>query len=95
MIKHFKERGVEVFARDPLCSDREVSEFGAEPKRGFKGVDAVIVATNHKEFKETNWKKTLQEMRGKTVFDGVGMLDQKTIEKAGGHYLAWGAAKTK
>ena len=95
MIKHFKERGVEVFARDPLCSDREVSEFGAEPKHDFKGVDAVIVATNHKEFKETNWKKALQEMRGKTVFDGVGMLDQKTIEKAGGRYLAWGAAKTK
>jgi UDP-N-acetyl-D-mannosaminuronic acid dehydrogenase len=93
IVRLLKEKGINVFARDPMCSNEEIKEFGAEPKSGFKGLDAVIIAANHDEFKEIDWNSALQEMNGKTVFDGVGMLDPKTIEEAGGDYSAWGTKK--
>ncbi|PIY91113.1 nucleotide sugar dehydrogenase, partial [Candidatus Micrarchaeota archaeon CG_4_10_14_0_8_um_filter_60_7] len=92
IIPELKKAGCRVFGRDPLCSDAEVRDFGAEPMLGFKAVDAVIVAANHKEFKAIDWRAAFKEARGRLVFDGVGVLDRKEVEKAGGTYLAWGAS---
>lgn len=93
VIAELEKAGARVFARDPLCSDAEVRKLGAEPLAGFKGVDAVIVAAGHKEFKSIDWRAALKEMKGKLVFDGIGFLDRKAIEKAGGTYEAWGARR--
>ena len=92
-IKYLNEKGIQVFARDPMCSNEEIIAFGAQPKQDFKEIDAIIVAASHKEFKDIDWNSALKEMDDKTVFDGVGMLDREIIEKAGGNYLAWGASK--
>lgn len=89
IIKELKEWGVEVYAYDPLCSKEEVEKFGAKWKKDFKDLDAVIIATDHQEFKKLDLERMAKEMRHKVIIDGRHVLD-KSIKKFGFVYLGVG-----
>lgn len=89
IIKELKDWGVKVYAYDPLCSEEDANKFGAEWKEDFSDLDAVVIATDHEEFKNLDLKKIAKEMRHRVIIDGRHVLDKKVID-LGFVYLAVG-----
>ncbi len=89
IIRELKKRNVEVYAYDPLCSRGDAEKFGAKWKEDFKGIDAVIIATDHEEFKSLNLEKMAREMRCRVIIDGRNVLS-KEVSKLGFVYLGVG-----
>ncbi|MGC9114819.1 MAG: nucleotide sugar dehydrogenase [Fervidicoccaceae archaeon] len=65
------EWGSRVEIMDPYYSEEEVRGFKLEPFTGsFEGADAIVVATDHREFRELDLKKIGREMRTPVIVDG-------------------------
>ena len=80
IIEILKTKGAKVFAWDPLLS-RGVEELGAihTPLEDIKDIDAIILASDHEEFKKLNWGELSKKMRNKIVIDGRGILDANEL----------------
>ncbi|MBI5226928.1 nucleotide sugar dehydrogenase [Candidatus Micrarchaeota archaeon] len=87
-----KERGAEVFAHDPLCSNDEIRALGATPIRldQTDGLDGIIVCANHAAFKTLDWAAMVKKMRHPNVVDGVHVVPADAVRKAGGTYAGIG-----
>ncbi|WP_461866392.1 nucleotide sugar dehydrogenase [Thermococcus sp.] len=83
IIKELKEWGARVYAYDPLCTQEDAKRFGAEWKEDFKGIDAVIITADHREFKELDLEKLASEMRGKVIVDGRNVVKLEEAKKYG------------
>lgn len=93
-IYHELEKKVgKIFAFDPLFNKAETEKMGMEFKDSFDGVDCVIIATDHKEFREINWGVIAKKMRTKTVVDGKRLINPKMMEKLGFSIRRIGYAK--
>ncbi|NJE26420.1 nucleotide sugar dehydrogenase [Thermococcus sp. MV5] len=90
IIKELKEWGAKVYAYDPLCSEKDVKRFGAEWKEDFKDIDAIIIVTDHKEFKSLNLEEIAKQARNKVIIDGRNVLDAEKAEKLGFAYFRVG-----
>ena len=77
LIEILKSNGAEVYIHDPRVSKRHAREFGIELSdldTALNDVDAIILATNHPEFKEL--EKRIENNGGnKILFDCWGMYD--------------------
>ncbi len=94
LISELKRRGAEVFAYDPVLGD-EVQRFGAIPydldsDKGINEIDAILVASDHAEFKEIDWDLLDRRMRHKVVVDGRNILDPEELRSRGYLYRAVG-----
>jgi UDPglucose 6-dehydrogenase len=93
VISELKRRGAEVFAYDPVLGD-EVQRFGAIPSDLGSGdginIDAILIASDHAEFKEIDWDLLDRRMRHKVVVDGRGILDPEELRSRGYLYRAVG-----
>ena len=89
MIRVLKEFGVEVYGYDPLLSPAEIQGFGVEPVDGLKnGMDAVVVAVAHREFKDLSLEEIAGSMgEGPVVVDVRGMYDGSQAEELGVRYV--------
>ncbi|HID26250.1 MAG TPA: nucleotide sugar dehydrogenase [Methanosarcinales archaeon] len=85
LVKLLKESGARVFAYDPLLSLEEVEEFGAKYVQIEKAedLDAVIIASDHKEFKSIDWFEIGKRMRNKVLIDGTQLVDPEQIKLNG------------
>lgn len=78
----------EVFAHDPMLLD-EVGRYGAVSVNDLSAVgkdvpiDAVVVATDHSEFKVIDWSDLGERMRHKVVVDGRQCIDVLKIRDDG------------
>lgn len=90
IIKEFKEWGANVYAYDPLCTREDAERFGAEWKEDFRGIDAIVITADHREFRELNLERLAGEMRTKVIVDGRNVLDPKEAQKHGFAYLRVG-----
>ncbi|AHF81256.1 nucleotide sugar dehydrogenase [Thermococcus paralvinellae] len=90
IIKELKEWGAKVYAYDPLCTPEDAKRFGAEWKKDFKNIDAIIIVTDHKEFKNLDLDKIAKDMNNKIIIDGRNILDAKKVEKNGFIYYRVG-----
>ena len=83
IITVLKESGSTLFAYDPLI--KEVEQFGAKycTLDNMRDIDAIIVATDHKEFKEIDWEKIGKKMRSKILIDGRHVVNPDNVNKAG------------
>ena len=90
IIKGLKEWGANVYAYDPLCTPEDAERFGAIWKEDFKNIDALVIVTDHREFKELDLDKIAEEARNKVIIDGRNVIDLKKAEKNGFVYLAVG-----
>ncbi len=88
IIRILKEE-CNVFAYDPLFGD-EVRQFGAEPRRlvDVEDIDAVVIASDHKEFKNIEWSRL--GLRHKVLVDGRQVIDKEEIRKYGYTYYGIG-----
>jgi UDPglucose 6-dehydrogenase/UDP-N-acetyl-D-galactosamine dehydrogenase len=89
MIRVLKEFGVEVYGCDPLLSPAEIEGFGVVPVDGLKdGMDAVVVAVAHREFKDLSLEEIAGSMgEGPVVVDVRGMYEGSQAEELGIRYV--------
>ncbi|MCO6042268.1 nucleotide sugar dehydrogenase [Thermococcus alcaliphilus] len=92
IIRELKEWGANVYAYDPLCTKEDAERFGAEWKEDFKDIDAIVITTDHKEFRNLDLEKIAKEARNKVIVDGRNVLEPTTAEKLGFVYLRVGRA---
>jgi UDP-N-acetyl-D-mannosaminuronic acid dehydrogenase len=92
IIRLLKERGAEVYAYDPLFTKAETQEFGFSYSDRFKGMDCIIIASDHKEFRKYDWKKIGKEMRSKVLVDGRNVVEPNKIKSLGFIYKGIGHA---
>jgi UDPglucose 6-dehydrogenase/UDP-N-acetyl-D-galactosamine dehydrogenase len=83
IVKELKEFGVEIYGYDPLLSKEEIEKFEVLVYDFGIGVDCVIMAVAHDEFKKMkledlkrmmNDKPVLIDVRG--MFDGAGVRNR-------------------
>jgi UDP-N-acetyl-D-mannosaminuronic acid dehydrogenase len=92
IIKLLKERGADVHVYDPLFTRDEVKKMGFSYSDKFKGMDCIIVASDHREFSRYDWKKIGKEMRSKVVVDGRNAVEPNKIKTLGFIYRGIGHA---
>ena len=90
IIKELKEWGAKVYAYDPLCTPEDAKRFGAEWKENFKNIDAIIIVTDHREFRDLDLGEIAKQVRNKVIVDGRNVLDSKKAEQLGFIYLRVG-----
>ena len=90
IIKELREWGANVYAYDPLCNPEDVKRFGAIWKEDFRDIDVLIIATDHREFKDLDLDEIAGQMRNKVIVDGRNVIDLKDARKRGFVYLAVG-----
>lgn len=91
LISELKRRGAEVFAYDPVLGEG-VQRFGAIPSdlNSIDSIDAILLASDHAEFKEIDWDILDRRMRHKVVVDGRNILDPEELRLRGYLYQAVG-----
>jgi len=71
LAQELMEWGSRVEVMDPYYSSAEIERFGLEPFRGsFEGADALIVAADHRMFRELDLARLKEEMRTPVIVDG-------------------------
>ncbi len=92
IARKFMELGARTFVYDPMFTQKETEGFGFSYKKDFKGVDAVILATDHAEFKKLDWGKAIKEMKGNIMIDGRQVFTPQRARKLGFNYRGIGYA---
>ncbi|CAB50075.1 nucleotide sugar dehydrogenase [Pyrococcus abyssi] len=90
VIRELKEWGAEVYAYDPLCTREDAERFGAKWKEDFKDVDAIVIVTDHREFKTLDLKEIAAEVRTKVIVDGRNVIHPEEAKKLGFIYKGVG-----
>lgn len=82
-----------VFAYDPLLKQEEIEQFAGclrpEAVKG-KDIDAVVIATDHAEFKEIDWTDFGSKMRNRILVDGRQVVDAEKLRECGFTYAGIG-----
>ncbi|ACS91079.1 nucleotide sugar dehydrogenase [Thermococcus sibiricus] len=90
IIKELKEWGAKVYAYDPVCTPEDAERFGVEWKEDFKDIDAIIIVTDHKEFRDLDLEGIAKQVRNKVIIDGRNVLDAEKVIKLGFIYFRVG-----
>ncbi|WP_297486561.1 nucleotide sugar dehydrogenase [Thermococcus sp.] len=93
IIEELKEWGANVYAYDPLCTREDAERFGAEWKEDFKGVDAIVITADHREFKGLDLEGIGKEMRTRVIVDGRNVVDPEKAKSAGFIYRRVGLVR--
>jgi UDPglucose 6-dehydrogenase len=88
------ERGARVQAHDPIAIERFRREHPGsgihvceEVCQVLEDCDAAILVTEWNEYRELDWKKVAETMRGKVILDGRLVLDREELTKLGFRYV--------
>ncbi|UCD02963.1 MAG: nucleotide sugar dehydrogenase [Candidatus Aenigmatarchaeota archaeon] len=90
IINMLQELGANTFVYDPLFDKDETKAFGFRYKKDFRDIDCIVVATDHNEFKNYDWKKIKDTMRGIALVDGKQLLNPAKARSMGFDYRGIG-----
>ncbi len=98
VIDTLTAKGARIVAFDPqamdnvrrLYKDNDLLSFAEDEYAVLKGVDAVIVVTNWKEFSSPDWARVRSLVKEPLMFDGRNLYDLQSMQKAGFHYESMG-----
>jgi len=95
LLKLFQRSGVKVVAYDPFVDTIKAGSLQYKSAGSIldsvKGVDAVLIATNHAEFRDVDLAEVKSQMNhGPILFDTRNLRTRKESEEAGFTYLATG-----
>ncbi|MDD5502688.1 MAG: nucleotide sugar dehydrogenase, partial [Candidatus Thermoplasmatota archaeon] len=62
IIEEAKRQFKVVYAQDPMCDAKDAERFGTKWKEDFKGIDAIIITTDDKQFRNLPWGKIAKDM---------------------------------
>jgi UDPglucose 6-dehydrogenase len=95
IVKQLQDRGVEVFAYDPVAQEQasklfeDVKYFDNIDKM-VKGVDCIVIATEWDEFAKLDWEEIKKLVGSANIVDGRNCLDRDKMKAMGWNYLAVG-----
>ena len=99
VIRHLGEAGVRVHAFDPMA-DRTVdmcasaiAELHGDAYSAATGCDAVVISTEHSEFRTLDLQHLGRVMASPIIIDGRNVLDPATVREAGFSYIGIGRAR--
>jgi UDPglucose 6-dehydrogenase len=89
------ERGIEVRAHDPVAvpNARLLApkiQYCADAYEVAEGSDAILLATEWRDYLSLNWEKVLSLMRGRALIDGRNVLDGESLSRIAFQYLSFG-----
>ncbi len=90
IVEILKSNGAEVYVYDPYVPRKHARDFGVELgelNMVINGTDAIILATNHPDFKNLD-RPIDTDNKGKILFDCWGMFDPKGFRNV--KYLGFG-----
>jgi UDP-N-acetyl-D-mannosaminuronic acid dehydrogenase len=93
MMPVFTAAGVKVLGHDPLVAGEVIEGYGAEPvslRRGFRDADAVLLITDHPEYRGLDVAELLTGSRVRVVYDSWRILDGALIAARGVRYASLG-----
>ncbi|HSW98841.1 MAG TPA: UDP-glucose/GDP-mannose dehydrogenase family protein [Candidatus Saccharimonadales bacterium] len=95
IIRELVGRGARVQAFDPEAAENTKRIFpdiayAASAPEALQGADALLVATEWKEFLAVAPKVLAQHLKSKMVFDGRNIFEADAMEKAGLQYFSMG-----
>ncbi|WP_236952121.1 nucleotide sugar dehydrogenase [Kibdelosporangium phytohabitans] len=93
MMPVFADAGIRVLGHDPLVLPRVIREYGGEPvgvAEGFQQADAVLVITDHPDYKAIDVDEVLPGGNVRLVYDSWRILDADKITAHGVRYAALG-----
>ena len=98
VIADLLARGARVCAYDPVAMDEARRVFGAEPRIAYAaspmvaldGADALVIATEWKEFRSPDFEDMKRRLKAPLVFDGRNLYDPAQLRAAGIEYHAIG-----
>jgi UDP-N-acetyl-D-mannosaminuronic acid dehydrogenase len=95
LLKIFQRSGVKVVAYDPFVETIKVGSVQYKSAGSIldsvKGVDAVVMATNHAEFRDVDLTEVKAQMNSDPIlFDTRNLRTRRESEDAGFTYLATG-----
>jgi UDP-N-acetyl-D-mannosaminuronic acid dehydrogenase len=93
MMPVFATAGIDVLGHDPLVTDDVIRGYGAEPvglQRGFRDADAVLVITDHPDYRHLDAGELLAGSRVRVVYDSWRILDGAQIAASGVQYASLG-----
>jgi UDP-N-acetyl-D-mannosaminuronic acid dehydrogenase len=93
MMPVFTAAGIDVLGHDPLVTDDVIRAYGGEPvelRRGFRDADALLVITDHPDYRNLDVGDLLAGSRVRLVYDSWRILDRAPITAAGVQYTSLG-----
>jgi len=96
LCRRLMEEGARVVAHDPQAMGKAAAELpGAEMRDRaedvFEGAEAVVIATEWKEFRALPWADLKGRMVAPLIFDGRNLLDAGALRQFG--YRYWGVGR--
>ncbi|MBD9732598.1 nucleotide sugar dehydrogenase [Streptomyces sp. H28] len=94
MMPVFDAAGLRVLGHDPLVGAEVIRAHGGEPVddvlAGFREADAVLVVTDHPDYRALDMTRALEGSRTRLVFDSWRILDRAGITARGVRYEGLG-----
>jgi UDP-N-acetyl-D-mannosaminuronic acid dehydrogenase len=90
IIQELKMLKAKVYCYDPLFTKEEIEGFGVEYKSDFRGLDCIVIVTDHQEFRGYDWEKIGKELRNKVIVDGRQIVDPARVRGMGYIYRGIG-----
>jgi UDP-N-acetyl-D-mannosaminuronic acid dehydrogenase len=93
MMPVFIAAGIDVLGHDPLVGEDVIRAHGGRPvdlRTGFREADAVLVITDHPDYKHLDVASLLDGSSVRLVFDSWRILDAAQITARGVRYLGLG-----
>lgn len=91
IIGRLRELGASVFLYDPLFSREEIKSYGAAYSESFADMDCLVIITDHKEFREYNWREIGARMRSRLIVDGRQLVEPGKVRQLGFVYKGIGS----
>jgi len=93
MMPVFGWAGLRVLGHDPLVSDAVITEYGGTPvdlAGGFAAADAVLVITDHPDYRALDLAPLLAASRIHLVYDSWRIFDEQAVTSHGIRYAGLG-----
>jgi UDP-N-acetyl-D-mannosaminuronic acid dehydrogenase len=93
MMPVFERAGIRVLGHDPLVTPEVIQKYGGEPvdlATGFRAADAVLVITDHPDYRALDIKAALAGTQVKVVYDSWRILDAAAVIEQGVRYAGLG-----
>jgi len=102
LVTHLLRQGARVVTYDPkgMQKARAIkaiadAEFASSALEAVTDAEALVVATEWREFANVDLAVVKEKMRTPMVFDGRNLLDPETMRRLGFHYYSIGRASVK
>lgn len=97
IVRHLIASGARVTAYDPMPKARSAASSAfpdvtvtESPMAAMDGVDAVVLATEWREFRDLDWTAAASHVRRAIIVDGRNALDPAILAEAGWTYHGFG-----